>query len=69
LSNVVEDVVRVDFSETVVVMDLDGPMSLPCEFNAGGVLIVAMFSELGNTEDSIPMAVGFDAAEAVTRAI
>jgi hypothetical protein len=60
LSNVVEDVVRVDFSETVVVMDLNGSMSLPGVLNAGGTVISAVFSEPGDTENSIPLAVGFD---------
>jgi hypothetical protein len=65
LSNVVEDVVRVDFSETVVVMYMDEPMSLPGVFNTSGARIVAAISEPGVTEDSIPPAMEFDACGAV----
>lgn len=50
LSNVVEDVVRADVSETVMVVDLDDSVSLPGVFNTTGV--VAAFSESGDTNDS-----------------
>lgn len=59
-------VVRADVSESVIVVDLDGSVSLPGVFNVVGVVTVTAFSESGDTCDSIPWAGVFVVNVAVT---
>lgn len=56
LSNVVEDVIRADGSETVIAVDPDGSVSLSGVFNAIVAVMVAAFSESGDTDNSILLA-------------